>query len=71
MHSITESTAFQQAIAVERVRLWILVRRDITALCHLVDESQQLMDDARPELHSRTIGTAVAQLPPTEQDASS
>ena len=66
MHSIIESTAFQQAIVLERARLWTLVRQDIAALRQLVNESQQLMDAARPELHSRTIGMAAAPLLPAE-----
>jgi hypothetical protein len=63
----SEHTAFQHALTAARARLWMLVRQDIDALRQLVDESQQIMDDARAGLHSREIG---APLPRTERDTS-
>jgi hypothetical protein len=65
-----EHITLQQALTAERARLLDLLWQDIVALRQLVNESQQLMDAARPELHSRAIGTAAVPLPPAEQDAS-
>jgi hypothetical protein len=48
-----EQITLKQALAEERARLWMQVRNDIAALRHLVNQSQQLMDDARPRADER------------------
>jgi hypothetical protein len=69
-----ERITLHQAIAEERAQLWVLVRHNIAALRQLVNESQQLVDDARFEraaaLPSRVIGTAAAPQPPASPVAS-
>jgi len=65
---LPEQTALRQAIATERARLLDLLWQDSVMLRQMVDKSQQLIDAARAERHSRVVGTAAALLPPAEQD---
>jgi hypothetical protein len=67
---LPEATILRQSIAMERGRLLERLWQDIIALRQLVDESQQIVNAARPMLYSRAVGPMAALRPPAEQDTS-